>query len=223
MRFLASLITVILILGTVGCTQISTSFPETAIRNENTDTDSDETKKIETDAQTEAPEDDEYDNRAFVSGKKIYVNYKDGRRKDEKHTSLVFHNNHSDMVSLVYNKVDAFNGKLDDVFDFLNTGLLFGDLAVYADASFFDSTKSYEISATSKESVSFGDLDTVKIVGSVEDTYGRVCHVYGYTFIIDDVPCFLVGFVFTEEQEQSMIDSINAEVDAMIKTVRTER
>lgn len=221
-KFLLILMCVCMILSIVGCgnsdKKVNTPEPQKTEQASPTNSTSQTTEPT-----AEPTDEPEYDNVAYVAGKKIYVNYKNGRRKDEKHTSLVFHSNYTEMVSLVYNKRDSFNGDLDDVFDFLNDGLLFGDLAVYSDASFFDSSKSYPIVPKSQEAVLIGDLNTIRIVGSVEDTYGRNCYVYGYTFIIDELPCFLVGFVFSEAQEQALIDSITDEVDQMIKTVRTER
>ena len=44
----------------------------------------------------------------------------------------------------------------------------------------------------------------------------------GYSFIVDGMPCHIIGSVYSEEQTQDEIDEIRAIVDAMIYTVRTE-
>lgn len=186
----------------------------------------DSTDEKDTTSGTEEPKPEDavsYDNWAKVGGKSIYVNYRDGRRKDEQTTSVVFHSNHTDMVALTYNKADEFTGGLADVFDFLNTGAVFNDVASYAEANFFDISKTHKIEKTSDKAVTIGELNAMEINGRVADANGRVCYAHGYTFVIEGVPCFLVGFVFTESQDKDMITAINTEVDTMIQTVRTER
>ena len=48
-------------------------------------------------------------------------------------------------------------------------------------------------------------------------------YVIGYSFIMDGVPCTITGFVIDQAQSQDMIDEIKATVEAMIKTLRSER
>lgn len=222
MKFLSVLMVIVLMLGIVGCSN-QQSGPSESTPSDSTPVSS-TLNGSEDNTQTSKPEDDvSYDNWAKVGGKSIYVNYRDGRRKDEKTTSVVFHSNHTDMVALTYNKVDEFTGGLTDAFDFLNTGAVFNDVASYAEANFFDTSKTYKIEKTSDKAVTIGELNAMEINGKVTDANGRVCYVHGYTFVVEGVPCFLVGFVFTESQDKDMITAINTEVDAMIQTVRTER
>ena len=167
-------------------------------------------------------EDGIYNNPSKIPNRGVYVDF--GKRvKDIEYSSVVYHTNHTDMVALHYNVRDMFSGNLDDVFDFLNNGSVFIDLMSYAypEANFLDS-KNYKIAASSKEKVTVAGIDAVRIVGSVDDANGRNCYAYGYTFILDDTPVFLVGFVFSEEQDPETIESITEEVDAMMETVRTE-
>ena len=48
-------------------------------------------------------------------------------------------------------------------------------------------------------------------------------YVIGYSFIMDGVPCTITGSVIDQAQSQDMIDEIKATVEAMIKTLRSER
>ncbi len=48
-------------------------------------------------------------------------------------------------------------------------------------------------------------------------------YVIGYSFIMDGVPCTITGSVIDQDQEQDMIDEMKATVEAMIKTLRSER
>lgn len=48
-------------------------------------------------------------------------------------------------------------------------------------------------------------------------------YVIGYSFIMDGVPCTITGSVVDQAQSQDMIDEIKATVEAMIKTLRSER
>ncbi len=172
---------------------------------------------------TSAPKEDAYDNWAKVGGKSIFVNYKSGRRKDDKSNAIVFHDNHTDMIALHYNKADAFNGDAEEAFAFLNNGLLFGDLAAYAEANFYDDVSKYVIEKTKGENKKVNSVDMFNFTGTVTDAEGRVCYVYGYTFVIEGVPCMLAGLVCSEDQSQQVKDAINTEIDTMAETVRTKR
>lgn len=48
-------------------------------------------------------------------------------------------------------------------------------------------------------------------------------YVIGYSFIMDGVPCTITGSVIDQAQSQDMIDEIKTTVEAMIKTLRSER
>ena len=45
----------------------------------------------------------------------------------------------------------------------------------------------------------------------------------GYSFIMDGVPCTVIGGVLGDEQAQSDIDEVSEIIDAMIKTLRSEK
>ena len=51
----------------------------------------------------------------------------------------------------------------------------------------------------------------------------REIYAKGYSFIMDGVPCTVIGGVLGEEQNQSDIDEVSEIIDAMIKTLRSEK
>ncbi len=48
-------------------------------------------------------------------------------------------------------------------------------------------------------------------------------YVIGYSFVMDGVPCTVTGSVINQEQPADMIAEMKATVEAMIKTLRSER
>ena len=50
----------------------------------------------------------------------------------------------------------------------------------------------------------------------------REIYAKGYSFIMDGVPCTVIGGVLGDEQAQSDIDEVSEIIDAMIKTLRSE-
>ena len=51
----------------------------------------------------------------------------------------------------------------------------------------------------------------------------REIYAKGYSFIMDGVPCTVIGGVLSDEQAKSNIDDISEIIDAMIKTLRSEK
>ena len=48
-------------------------------------------------------------------------------------------------------------------------------------------------------------------------------YAVGYSFIMDEIPCMVIGTVLEKEQPQDMIDEIRTYVDYMITTLRSEK
>lgn len=176
------------------------------------------------DGDSTQPSENKYGNYKKVTSRKIYVNYNDDRRNTVGASSLVFHGSGTDLTVLAYD-LDSkqFAGSSSDVLGLINDGRIFKDIRSFTETDFTDSSKAYLINVKTTENAKIGELDTLRFTGSVTSTGGRVCYVYGYAFVMDNTPCVLAGLVLTAEQEASLIESITAEVEAMIKTVRSER
>lgn len=85
------------------------------------------------------------------------------------------------------------------------------------------------ISITSEKTEKVNGLEVYRFEGTMncrkpDDTSANYdAYVIGYSFIINGVPCSIIGSVQDVAQEQSMIKEMKATVESMIKTVRTER
>ena len=85
------------------------------------------------------------------------------------------------------------------------------------------------ISITSEKTEKVNSLEVYRFEGTMNCRAPNNTSVYydayvvGYSFILNDTPCSIIGSVQDVEQEQSMIKEMKSIIDAMIKTVRTER
>ena len=211
-----------MILSIVGC-ENNRNDNHTESQNTEQTSQTDNTDNQEPTSGTEQKPVDEYDSYAKISGESIYVNYKTGRRDDNCASSIVFHGTGSDLTILAYDATGSFTGDHTKVLDLINDGRIFKDIAIYSYADFHDYSTTYIIVVNSTENLNVNGISMQKFTGTVKSTDNRTCYTYGYTFVVNNVPCVLAGFVLTETQEQALISSIIAEVDAMVNTIRTER
>lgn len=85
------------------------------------------------------------------------------------------------------------------------------------------------ISITSEKTEKVNGLEVYRFEGTMNcrapnnTSVNYDAYVVGYSFILNDIPCSIIGSVQDVEQEQSMIKEMKATIDAMIKTVRTTR
>ena len=85
------------------------------------------------------------------------------------------------------------------------------------------------ISITSEKTKKVNGMEVYRFEGTMncrkpDDTSANYdAYVVGYSFILNGVPCSIIGSVQDVAQEQSMIKEMKATVESMIKTVRTER
>lgn len=219
-RILALLLAAIMVFALVACAD----QPEEKGTNPPTSQQTNGTEPTNQTDPTQGSEEhgDKYEDYAIISGKSIYVNYKNGRRDNVKSSSVVFHGEATNLVALSYDKGSDFAGTPADALTLINDGRMFWDIVMYSDADFHDYDTTYLIDVKTTENVKVNDYDMQKFTGSVMSTDDRNCYVYGYAFVIEGTPCVLAGFVLSEDQEQSLINAINVEVDTMVKTVRTE-
>lgn len=83
------------------------------------------------------------------------------------------------------------------------------------------------INITSEEELTVNNMDVYRFVGTIncgwEDETTWDIYAVGYSFVVDEVPCMILGAVRDESQSQELIDEVTAIVDAMIYTVRDEK
>lgn len=80
------------------------------------------------------------------------------------------------------------------------------------------------IHITKDEEVTINGIDMYMFEGTIN--YGRDAkfdgYAKGYAFVLDGIPCEIVGSVVDESQDQKLIDEIDEIITAMAKTVRSE-
>lgn len=76
-----------------------------------------------------------------------------------------------------------------------------------------------------EQTVTVNDIVTYRVKGTVNcgDDKPYDAYIYGYSFVYQGYPCSIVGVVENREQLQDDIDEITEVVDAMMKSVRSER
>ena len=81
------------------------------------------------------------------------------------------------------------------------------------------------INITNEKETTIGNLKTYYFEGTIN--YGRDTihdgYAIGYSFILDGIPCEIIGSVIDESQSAELIEEISTVVNAMIQTVRTTK
>lgn len=98
----------------------------------------------------------------------------------------------------------------------------------YAFAKFQKNMMNYSggvnsISIENENYITVNDIDTYYFEGTINYGTDNIHDGYavGYAFIMDGVPCEIVGSVIDDEQSTDTIQEIKDYVDAMMKSVRT--
>lgn len=213
------LICITLLGGIIGCGKKSDDKP---IDNSEQPMNTEKTAVDE--AISDEKADEEYTACLNVPFKKVYINYKKGRRYSTSSSTAVFATSGKYILDFAYEYEEVFEGDYKDVFDYLNDGRVLKAVNHYStEVNFEDYESVYYINKLSEEDVNINGIDMQRIKGEVVSDEGIVCDVYGYAFVLNDVPCMLLGLILTENPEQDLVESLNEEVEIMIKTARTEK
>lgn len=85
------------------------------------------------------------------------------------------------------------------------------------------------VSFTSQENDTINGINVYRYEGTMNcrqpnnTSANYDAYVIGYSFILDDTPCSIIGSVQDVSQTKEMIDEMRATVESMIKTIRTQR
>lgn len=120
-----------------------------------------------------------------------------------------------------------FAGELKDIFDVYNNGDIFEAANRTASRGSINSEDKVIITLDSSEETTVNGIDTIHFKGhaSYDKTSDRLLNFYvtGYTFIFNGKPYMLVGVIFGEQDGDNLRDSLDKEIDCMMKTVRSEK
>ncbi len=80
------------------------------------------------------------------------------------------------------------------------------------------------LSITKDSTKTINGIDIYRFEGTMNCGHDTVYDAYavGYSFIMDGIPCEIIGSVIDKNQSESLINEISAVVNEMIKSVRTE-
>lgn len=146
-----------------------------------------------------------------------YVNYKDGvSRYDVAGGKMYVHSRDKVLTSSVMISKDSYEGDLDGVLP-----LLMEKFENSVRGYMCGTIKGNELKLDSSEKVTVAGFESIRFRGKV---YNNIvdCFIYGYTFLVNDQPCMIVGIVSSDSQEQDLIDTVVQDVDAMAKTLRLD-
>ena len=174
-------------------------------------------QQADTTQESDSTEKSGYTETLHIPLRDIYVSYEQGlREKGQGATTLVYNTNDA-LVGLTYDFDKVYTGDVDGVAQFFaedfpnrastsSQGWLFGS----------------RIDILTSEACTVNGFDSVRFTGTCSNDGEWDCHVYGYSFIINDTAFAIIGLVSAREQDPEMIATIDARVDAMAATVRTE-
>lgn len=195
---------------------------DTADNDQTPNTENSQTQNPSTDNTTvEQNKNDEvkFNNSYKVPGKKIVIDVPDYQEMERGYTQLYI------LHGVKYVAVTA-----DDSV----TATSLKDAHDIAFAKFKENIQNYsyvndlKVTADSEETIAGitvykyeGTLNCALDYSNRDNSYDA--YVIGYSFIMDNVPCTITGSVIDQAQEKTMIDEMKATVEAMIKTLRSER
>ena len=150
--------------------------------------------------------------------KHIYLSYERNlREKTQGATQLVYNTNDA-LVGLIYDNEEVYTGDLWGIADFFSEK--FPNKAATSSQGWLSGSR---IDILTSEACTVNGFDSVRFTGTCSNDGEWDCHVYGYSFIINDTAFAIIGLVSAREQDPEMIATIDARVDAMAATVRTEK
>ena len=175
-------------------------------------------QQADTTQESDSTEKSEYTEILNIPLRDIYVSYEQGlREKKQGATTLVYDTNDA-LVGLTYDFDRVYTGDVDGVAQFFAE-----DFPNRAATSSQGHLSGSRIDILTSEACTVNGFDSVRFTGTCSNDGEWDCHVYGYSFIINDTAFAIIGLVSAQEQDPEMIATIDARVDAMAATVRTER
>lgn len=213
-KFLSVLLVIMLVVSLAACANNNT--PDDT--NKPTSTNSEEQASTNNETPTSSSnETKENVKTAQIPGREIYVDYSTSMRKKDQGNTVLMYKSNDCLVGLSYQKT-GFTGTLNDVVDLFKNSFI-NDAANSSRGDLYGS----EISISSSQKTTMANRESIKFTGTVRNEDSWDCHVYGYAFIIDNIPCAVIGLVSAQAQDASMISEIDAHVEEIASTIRTTK
>ena len=152
-----------------------------------------------------------------VPGEKIYFYAPSGWEVEKENLSTVIKQSKDCLVSICYNWPMSYEFDLVEMISRLGYNFT-ADADSEGQGYIVNST----IEATSTEKSTIAGYDCVVFTGVVSNDGNWNCHVYGYTFVVNNVELMVVCIVSTQAQDAQMIADINALTDQIAASVTTK-
>lgn len=215
-RWISAILAAMLLLSLAACGGAnSAAAPEE--QSDSTKVQPDEEQESETtkiDSSLETPKDTE----VFASARNsIYVNYDASLRTKSHGFYILAYDTKDALVGMIYDGKHEFTGDITGVADYFSP--IFLRAAETSSRGYLEGS---QIEVLESEACTVNGFDSIRFTGRCLNDNEWYCHVYGYSFIINDTAVAIIGLVSAQEQDPEMIATIDARVDAMAATVRTE-
>lgn len=178
------------------------------------------TDSVSTTTATESKGNDEYDLVEELAFGTIFVNARSDRFRQQD-VSILYSGENQYFAGVVYDMPPSFggeySGELNGTIDHLLVRFL-RDVSSDIPGNVEDKP----LENATIESMTINGFDGLRFKGTVFNDV-RDYNVYGYSFLINETPVMAVGLVFSDDQEQELIDMMVEEVDTIASSVRTER
>ena len=150
--------------------------------------------------------------------KHIYLSYERNLREYTQGATQLVYDTNDALVGLIYDNEEVYTGDLWGIADFFSEK--FPNRAATSSQGHLSGSR---IDILTSEACTVNGFDSVRFTGTCSNDGEWDCHVYGYSFIINDTAFAIIGLVSAREQDPELIATIGARVDAMAATVRTEK
>lgn len=152
-----------------------------------------------------------------VPGEKIYFYAPSGWEVEKQNLSTVVKQGKDCLVSICYDWPMSYEFDLEEMISRLGYNFT-ADADSEGQGYIVNST----IEVTSTEKTTVAGYDCVVFTGVVSNDGNWNCHVYGYTFVVNNVELMVVGIVSAQAQDAQMIADINALTDQIAASVTTK-
>lgn len=154
-----------------------------------------------------------------VPGEKIYFSAPNGWDVEKENFSTIVRQNKDCLVSICYSWPWPTSPESNLVNIIPRLGYNFtSDANSESRGIIVNST----IEVVSSQKSTINGYNCVSFTGIVKNDSNWNCHVYGYTFVVNDVELMVVGLVSAKDQDSNMISQINKLTDQIASSVRNE-
>ena len=216
-RWISAILAAMLLLSLTACGSSANAGTETTPNTAQQEEPQVEATPVEQTESSKPAEQTEDMKLLSIPMKHIYLSYERKLREYTQGATQLVYDTNDALVGLIYDNEEVYTGDLWGIADF------FSEKFPQRAASSSRGNLNSPINILTSEACTVNGFDSVRFTGTCSNDGEWDCHVYGYSFIINDTAFAIIGLVSAREQDPELIATIDARVDAMAATVRTEK